>query len=222
MSSYQSSQLTTREKIQYSLIGLAVLGGAAFLISRMIKKSQSNLEERFTLEDGSAATFAKQLKMAFENDGWMGTDEEAIRQVLRKVVSKEEFQKVILSYQRLYNSSLLRDMKDELSSSEYSEMIAIISSKPDRYDKNGQAQGTTALQYVSWARRLRAAFDYFPGTDEDAIRAVFLEIPTQTDFQQVVNSYRAEYGGDLIADLQGELEFWEYGSMMKLITDKQK
>lgn len=222
MPSFQSSELTTREKVQFSLIGLAVLGGAAFLISSLIKKSKSNLEERLTLEDGSAATFAKQLKMAFENDGWPGTDEETIRQVLRKVGSKEDFHKVIDSYQRLYNSSLLRDMKDELSSSEYSEMIAIISSKPDRYDKSAQAQGSTALQYVSWARRLKAAFDYFPGTDEEAIRAVFLEIPTQTDFQQVVNSYRAEYGSDLISDLRGELEFWEYGPMMKLIKDKPK
>lgn len=222
MPSSQSSELTTREKIQYGLIGLAVLGGAAFLINNLIKKSKSNLEERFTLEDGSAATFAKQLKMAFENDGWFGTDEEAIRQVLRKVASKEDFQKVIDSYQRLYSSSLLRDMKDELSSSEYAEMIAIISSKPDRYDKSVQSQGVTALQYVSWARRLKAAFDYFPGTDEDAIRAVLLEIPTQSDFQQVTNSYRSEYGIDLMSDLRGELEFWEYGPMMKLITDKPK
>ena len=222
MPSSQSSELTTREKIQYGLIGLAVLGGAAFLINNLIKKSKSNLEERLTLEDGSAATFAKQLKMAFENDGWFGTDEEAIRQVLRKVASKEDFQKVIDSYQRLYSNSLLRDMKDELSSSEYAEMIAIISSKPDRYDKNGQAQGVTALQHVSWARRLKAAFDYYPGTDEDAIQAVFIEIPTQTDFQQVASSYRSEYGADLISDLRGELEFWEYGPMMKLITDKPK
>lgn len=222
MPSIYSSELTTREKIQYGLIGLAVLGGAALLINNLIKKSKSNLEERFTLEDGSAATFAKQLKMAFENDGWPGTDEEAIRQVLRKVASKEDFQRVIDSYQRLYNNSLLRDLKDELSSSEYAEMVAIISSKPDRYNANSNAQGATALQYVSWARRLKAAFDYFPGTDEEAIRAVFLEIPTQTDFQQVANSYRAEYGSDLIPDLRGELEFWEYGPMMKLITDKPK
>ena len=216
------SALTTREKVQYSLIGLAVLGGAAILINNLIKKSKSNLEERLTLEDGSAATFAKQLKMAFENDRWPGTDEEAIRQVLRKVASKEDFQKVIDSYQRLYSESLLRDMKDELTSSEYSEMIAIISAKPDRNDGSSQSYNLSTSQYVSWARRLKAAFDYFPGTDEDAIQAVFIEIPTQGAFQQVASSYRAEYGSDLIADLQGEFEFWEYGPMMKIITDKPK
>lgn len=215
------SALTTREKVQYSLIGLAVLGGAAILINNLIKKSRSNLEERLTLEDGSAATLAKQLKMAFENDGWPGTDEEAIRQVLRKVASKEDFQKVVDSYQRLYSESLLRDMKDELTSSEYNEMIAIISAKPDRYNANSINQPLSSQQYLSWAMRLRSAFAGI-GTDEDAIQAVFIEMPTQTDFQQVANSYRAEYGDDLMRDLQGELEFWEYGSMMKIITDKPK
>ena len=221
MPSVQSSELTTREKIQYSLIGLAVLGGAAILINSLIKKSKSNLEERLTLEDGSAATFAKQLKMAFENDGWPGTDEEAIRQVLRKVASKEDFQRVIDSYQRLYNDSLLRDMKSELTSSEYAEMIAIISAKPDRYSVSNTGQVVSPQQYSSWAMRLKSAFDGF-GTDEDAIRAVFLEIPTQTDFQQVANSYRGQFGSDLLNDLQSELEFWEYGPMMKIITDKPK
>ena len=221
MPSVQSSELTTREKIQYSLIGLAVLGGAAILINSLIKKSKSNLEERLTLEDGSSATFAKQLKMAFENDGWPGTDEEAIRQVLRKVASKEDFQKVIDSYQRLYNDSLLRDMKNELTSSEYAEMIAIISAKPDTYSSKANGQPVSSQLYLSWAMRLKSAFDGI-GTDEDAIRSVFIEIPTQTDFQQVANRYRAEYGSDLIRDLQGELEFWEYGPMMKLITDKPK
>lgn len=220
MPSVQSS-LTTREKIQYSLIGLAVLGGAAILISGLIKKSRSNLEERLTLEDGSSATFAKQLKMAFENDGWPGTDEEAIRVVLRKVASKEDFQKVIDSYQRLYNDSLLRDMKSELTSSEYAEMVAIISAKPDRYSATGNGQPTSSQQYSSWAARLRSAFDGW-GTDEDAIRAVFIEIPTQTDFQQVIAIYRTQYGDDLMTDLQSELEFWEYGNMMKIITDKPK
>jgi hypothetical protein len=221
MPSFQSSELTTREKIQYSLIGLAVLGGAAILINSLIKKSKSNLEERLTLEDGSAATFAKQLKMAFENDGWPGTDEEAIRQVLRKVASKEDFQRVIDSYQRLYNDSLLRDMKSELTSSEYAEMIAIISAKPDRYNTSSNGQPVSQQQYSAWAMRLKSAFDGI-GTDEDAIRAVFLEIPTQTDFQQVASSYRGQFGSDLLNDLQSELEFWEYGPMMKIITDKPK
>jgi hypothetical protein len=224
MATLQSGELTTREKIQYGLIGIIVLGGAAILVSSMIRKSRSNVEERKTLEDGSAATFAKQLKMAFENDGWPGTDEEGIRTVLRKIASKEDFKQVMDSYQRLYNESLLREMKGELTTSEYSEMLAIISAKPDRYSMNTATPVLTVQQYQAWARRLKAAFDLdyglFPGTDEDAIRAVFLEIPTQAAFQQVAAVYKAEFGNDLIRDLQSELEFWEYGPMMQLITNK--
>ncbi len=224
MATLRSGELTTREKLQYGLIGVIVLGGAAILVSSMIRKSRANVEERKTMEDGSAATFAKQLKMAFENDGWPGTDEEAIRNVLRKIASKEDFKQVMDSYQRLYNESLLRDLKDELTTSEYNEMLAIISAKPDRYNMNTATPALTAQQYQAWARRLKAAFDLsygiIPATDEQAIRAVFLEIPTQAAFQQVAAIYKAEFGNDLISALQSELEFWEYSPMMQLITSK--
>lgn len=225
MATLKTGELTTREKIQYSLIGIIVLGGAAILVGSLVRKGRANTEERKTLEDGSAATFAKQLKMAFENDGWPGTDEQAIREVLRKIASKEDFKQVMDSYQRLYNESLLRDMKDELTTSEYTEMLSIISAKPDRYSMNaGTPPPLSSQQYQAWARRLKAAFDLdyglFPGTDEDAIRAVFLEIPNQSAFQQVAAMYKAEFGNDLISDLKSELEFWEYGPMMQLITNK--
>ena len=44
-------------------------------------------------DDSNAAYYAQKLRMAFENDnyfGW-GTDEESIRETLRKVPSKDEF-----------------------------------------------------------------------------------------------------------------------------------
>lgn len=220
----QTGTLTSKEKIQYGLFGVILLGGAALYISSAIKKSQANSEERKTFDDGNSATFAKQLKMAFENDGWPGTDEDAIRGVLRKVGSKEDFKKVVDSYQRLYNENLLRDMKDELTTTEYNEMLAIISAKPDSYSSSPQP--LTAIQYQSWATRLKAAFDttygFIPGTDEVAVKAVFLEIPTQAAFQQVAAAYQSAYGNDLVSDLKAELEFWEYGPMMQLITQKPK
>ena len=79
---------------------------------------------------------------------------------------------------------------------------------------------------VSWARRLKAAFDItygpFPGTDEDAIKAVFMEIPSQAAFAQVGIAYKKEYSKDLISDLKSELEFWEYAPMMQIINTKPK
>jgi hypothetical protein len=130
------------------------------------------------------------------------------------------------SYQKLYNSSLLRDMENELQSSEYNEMLAIISAKPERYTSDTSTLQVSAVQYQGWAARLKAAFDKtygpIPGTDEPAIKAVFNEIPTQGVFVQVGAVYKTLYGRDLIADLKGELEFWEYGSYMNIITQKPK
>lgn len=219
----QGEPLSTKETLQYSLIGLVVFGGAVLLGRSVIKKAIIKNEQSKTLEEGTAPTYAKQIKMAFQNDGWWGTDTEALRNALRSIPSKAEFRKVITSYQRLYGSSLLGDMQAELKSSEYNEMLYIISAKPEA--AGGQISiGIDQLQ--SWAKRLKAAFDmtygFMPGTDEEAIRAVFLEIPTQSVFTQVGTVYQALYGNTLIDDLKGELEFWEYDAMLQIINNKPK
>ncbi len=221
--SVQPQPLSTKETIQYSLLGLVVLGGAVMLGRSVIKKVMVKTEQAKTLEDGTAPTYAKQIKMAFQNDGWWGTDTAALRSALRSIPSKEEFRKVMTSYQRLYSSSLLGDMQSELKSSEYNEMLYIISAKPDT---NGGQQNTGIDQLQSWAKRLKAAFDmtygFMPGTDEEAIRAVFLEIPTQSVFAQVGTVYQALYGNGLTDDLKSELEFWEYDAMVQIINNKPK
>lgn len=218
----QEETLTVREKIQYGLLGIIVLGGAVIIGRKLVLQSKANSEEQKTYESGSAAAIAKQIKMAFENDGWWGTDKTALRQAIRDIGSKEEFVQVMTSYQRLYNRTLMRDMQEELKSTEYNELLAILAAKPDKTGTVAAAIGYP--QYLSWAKRLNAAFNIYygpiPGTDEEAIKAVFLEIPTQFAFQQVAAMYRQLYGTDLTSELKSELEFWEYGPMMKIITDK--
>jgi len=214
-----------KEKIQYSLLGIIVIGGT-FLIGRnIVKKSVAKNEQRKTLEDGSVPTYAKQIKMAFHNDGWPGTDKDALRQAIRDIPDKKEFRKVMTSYQKLYNSSMLGDMQKALKSTEYDEMLYIVSAKPETYNPQ-RPQQLTMEQLQAWAKRLKAAFDIkygiFPGTDENAIKAVFLEIPTQEVFNQVGVVYKSLYGNDLTADLKNELEFWEYDPMMQIITSKPK
>jgi hypothetical protein len=211
------ARLSIREKIQYSLLGLALVGGATFLAGRTIRKARARSEQNKTLADGSAATSAKRIKMAFDNDGWWGTDKDALRLAIREISSKSEFRKVMKSYQKLYNSNLLGDMQSELKSTEYSEMLSIVSVKPET-DQQGVIP-ITPHQVAAWAKRLKAAFDIyygpFPGTDEPAIRAVFIELPTQSIFRQL-------YGGDLITELRSELESWEYAPMMQIILSKPK
>lgn len=217
--------MSLKEKVQYSLLGIIVVGGAVIIGRNAIRKARRNNEQSKTLEAGSAPTFAKQIKMAFDNDGWWGTDKNALRAAIQGIQSKSDFRKVMASYQKLYNSSLLADMQKELKSSEYSEMLAIVAAKPDTYGP-GAAQANTVLQYEYWAKRLKAAFDitygFIPGTDEPAIKAVFLEMGTQQDFARTALVYKSLYGNELLDDLRSELEFWEYSPMMQLIYDKPK
>ena len=218
-----AQQLTVKEQIQYSLLGIAVLSGMFFLGRHLVKKAAEKSEQKKTMEEGTAPTIAKQIKMAFENDGWFGTDKEALRLAIRSVPNKKEFSKVMVSYQRLYDSSLLKDMQEELKSSEYNEMLAIVSAKPDT-GADGKQISTEQVQ--SWAKRLNAAFNIaygpFPGTDEEAIKAVFIEIPTQAVFQQVAYAYQQLFGSVLSEDLDSELEYWEYEPMMAVIKSKPK
>ena len=220
-------EFTLKEKLTYSIVSVVVLGGSFFIGRSLIRKARSTSEEKKTYDEGNAAAYAQKLKMAFENDMWFdwGTDEEAVRNVMRAVPSKDEFKKVINSYQKLYARSLMMDLKNELTTSEYNEMLAIIAGKPDKIGANYIPQ-IGQQQYLAWAKRLKAAFDisywFIPGTDEDAVKAVFMEIPTQTDFQKVAVAYKSEYGNDLIGDLKNELEFWEYAPYISIINNKPK
>jgi hypothetical protein len=220
-------EFTLKEKLAYGIVSVVVLGGSFFIGRSLIRKARSTSEEKKSYDETNPASYAQKLKMAFENDMWFGwgTDEAAVRNVIRSVPSKDEFKKVVNSYQKLYTRSLMMDLKNELTTSEYNEMLAIIAGKPDKITGNYQLQ-IGQQQFIAWAKRLKAAFDitywFIPGTDEDAVKAVFTEIPTQAAFQQVAIAYKNEYGNDLMGDLKSELEFWEYGSYMAIINNKPK
>ncbi len=215
--------LTLKEKLLYSLIGIGIVGGGVFFGRKLILKGVANKEEKKSFEDGTPATYAKQIKMAFENDGWWGTDTEKLRTTLREIPSKQVFLKVQESYKKLYNSNMITDMSDELQTTEYNEMLQIIGSKPD---KTGGKPMSPTLSYEGWAKRLKAAFDksygFLPGTDEEAIGAVFNEMPSQKAFIMTGIVYNKLYGSNLMTDLKGELEMCEYGDYMKIILSKPK
>jgi hypothetical protein len=203
----------------YGMLGLLAVGGAIYFGRKFILKRIANKEENSSLEEGTAPTYAKQLKMSFENDGWPGTDTTALRNTLRQIKSKDEFKQVTESYSKLYNSNLLKDMSNELQSTEYNEMIQIVAGKPE---KKGVV--STKTQYTAWAKRMKAAFDktygFFPGTDSDAIIAVFNEMPTQTALVQTAGVYKSLFGTNMLQDLKNEGEFGQYEQWMKIILAK--
>jgi len=215
----QQETWTLKERLIYGLLGLVVVGGTIYIGRKIILNRISNKEENDTFQEGNPATTAKEVKMAFENDGWPGTDTNALRTTLTQITSRDQFNKVMKSYQKLYNSNLLKDMSSELQTTEYNEMLEIIAAKPQ---KKGQVAPT--VSYNAWAKRLKAAFDksygFLPGTDSDAIVAAFNEIPTQAAFVQVGVAYSKLYNKNLTDDLKSESEFGQYGDWMKIITSK--
>lgn len=217
----ENDEMSLREKLLWSVLGAAGVTGLAIVVKKfVINKIEDKAHEK-SFEDGTPQTIAKQIKMAFENDGYWGTDVDTLRKVLTEIKSKAQMKKIYDAYTKEYHNNLYKDMSDELQTSEYNEMLQIIAAKPD---KEGQAPTTN--QYTAWAKRLKAAFDktygFISGTDEKAIKAVFNEIPTQTAFIQVGKAYYKEFGENLITALKGELEVWEYGDYMKNITAKRK
>ena len=62
--------------------------------------------------------------------------------------------------------------------------------------------------------------EVIPGTDEAAIKAVFLEIPTHAAFVQVGTAYFKEFGKSLIDTLKSELSSSAYTDMMAIIVRK--
>lgn len=213
---------TVKEKVVYGLLALVGIGGTIWLGNKLIHKAISNKEENKSFEDGSPATIAKQIKMAFDNDGWWGTDIPSLRDALTNVQSQADWDKVVKSYANLYNSNLLKDMTDELQTTEYNEMLQIINAKPL---KKGQAT-PQANQYRAWAKRLKAAFDksygFLPGTDEAAIVATFNEMPSQRAFVMTGIEFKKLYGTNLIDELKDESEGAEYAQWMTIIIKKKK
>lgn len=199
---------------------MVLIGGSILLGRKLVRTGIANIEENKSADTLSPSNFAKRIKMSFDNDGWWGTDEEALRVTLKEIPNQLVFKEVLKSYQRLYNSPLMKDMEDELTSSEFAEMTNIINGKLEKQN----AKTNTQNQYISWAKRLKAAFDYtnwgMPATDEDNIKAVFSEIPSQVAFNYTSNAFKSMYGNDLISALKSELEFWEYSDYMKIILTK--
>lgn len=217
-----SANFSLKEKIAYGIAAGLVIGAGIYFIQRAAKKSKEKKSDSKSFEDGTPQTIAKQIKMAFENDGYPGTDLEKLRAIMIALKSKEQFKQVQDEYENQFHTLLLKDMKGELKSSEYDEMLYIKESKPEK----AGGKVLKELLYRNWARRLKAAFDktysIFPGTDEKNIKAVFSEIPTQKDFIQTGLAYYRIYKANLITDLKSELEYWEYPDYMKLITLKPK
>jgi len=210
----------------YGTIALVVAGFGWWFISSRIKKARVNKELNKSYSEDQPAYYAQKL---FLTTNGAGTLEEQMRQVLISIPSKAFFKQVVESYARITGGdSLLDDMARDLQMNEYNEMLAIIAAKPDTGDKLQPVQ-LTPVQYKSWANRLKAAFEYrnwqglwLGGTDVDAIKAVFHEVPSQSAFQTLAETYKNLYDSDFWKELHSELFAGEEAAVMKIKNSKPK
>lgn len=118
--------------VLYGTLGLGTTTGLFLLARHLFQKAQVKHVENQSAEEGNPATYAKELRMAFENDMWfgMGTNEEQIFSTMSSIPTKATYSKVQSAYYTLYGTNLNADLEDELTSDEYNQVIRILSTKP--------------------------------------------------------------------------------------------
>ncbi len=216
-----------RKVITNIAIALGVSLIAAFTIYfgiRIVRKQIANVEENKSLGKDQHATWAKQIKNAFDNNGWWGTDEALLRNTIKEIPSQEDFEKVQASYRKLYEgANLVETMTGELKQTEYNEMLAIIEGKPEK--AKDAKKGVVIYDPDVWAKRFNAAVNYqwlgvFWGTDTEAITAVVNELPSQQAFVETAAAYRKLYGVSLMDDLTGDISPTEIANYKATVLRK--
>lgn len=198
-------------------VGVTAITVAGFYFFRkQVQHTKAVNTENHAFGDDKHATWAKQFRLAFDNDMWwgMGTNEDLVRKTMREIPSIEDYEKVEKAYTALtQGGSLPADLADELSATEYEEILAIKMQKPK---KAKDATGKPTYSPLSWAIRIKAALDYtwmgIPGTDNEAILAVLNEMPTIKAFIETGLAYQKKYTGHkIIADLDADIDpYWSF------------
>jgi hypothetical protein len=203
-----------------AIAGMSLVTYLAYLYARkVVRDKRAKVEQTKSFGKDRHATWAKLFKQGIDNDGWWGTDVPLIRQTMREIPSQEDFDKVVTSYAKMYKgANMIADLTDDLTKLEYQEMMAIKNGKPKRAK---DSKGVKIYDPTGWAKRIHAAVNYtwigfMPGTDDDAIKAVFLEIPTRKAFYDTAKVYRKLYGVSLYSDLDGDLDWsWDWRAALK-------
>lgn len=206
--------------------GTILIGGAAALTARhFIRKSRAGRAETQSLNDGTPENLAKRIKMAFDNDGFWGTDVDALRKVFTDIPSQEEFATVVSKYEAITQQgkgAFYKDLTNELTTSEYYEMQSILKAKP--FKKGGKKVFDWNSATAS-SHRIKAAFDYtmlgMPSTDKGALESALREIPSLYAFAMVKVVYKKEYGHEIETDLDDELDVFDF-SWKDIVYTKPK
>ncbi len=209
---------TIAKYVAFGFAGVTLLGVSYLTTRYFINKAKADAAEKLTFEEGTPGFYAKQLEMAFLNDGLPGTNVPLVRRAISKIPTKDFWKQVQKQYKSLFRKVLIKRLSEELTTTEYSEMVFIIQGKPDSITDPKQ------FSPLLIAKRLNAAFNYtvlgFPATDEDGIRSALIDVPSKVAWEQVKDAYLTEFQIPLMTDLRDELEFWEIDDYLDIIKNK--
>ena len=211
---------SVKEWLGLSIFGTITFGGAFLIGRKMIMNHTANKEEDKSFQEGTAESYAKEIKLALHNDGWYGADTVQLRTTFQQIPSQDDFKKVTASYEKMYNASMMVDISGELKTTEYNEMQSIINAKP----KKASDTVDMSVKYAGWANRINAALSktwgWFNEPDTGGIKAVFNEIPTQTDYVNMGTAYLALFHSSLDNDLKNKLSSGELTDATAIINSK--
>lgn len=125
-------KITIGDQMTTALIATGAGIGMFLGVRAVVRSFKKGIRERESLIEGNPASYATQIKMAFENDnafGW-GTDEELLFNTLERIPSQTMMRRVQRAYKDLFGRNLGSDLKSELDNEEYAAVLQLINSKP--------------------------------------------------------------------------------------------
>lgn len=212
------------------LLGGAGIAGGLFLRKHWLKiRRNAHISRTDDLQDPNS--YAQRLHQAFHPPEG-GTDEELVREVIRKVPHEKFWESVIAVYGSGDRGSLLWDLEYELAEPMHREIMLIINSLPanEREAVNRPADYYDERMVINWAMRIKNACDYelgwlWPwGHDFDGIISVFQEIPYARVICEIDAYYRSYFYMSLWEELYGEFggdgeKFEQLANQLKLKPD---
>ena len=197
--------------IVWGLVGTVTVAAIGYFGYKAAKNIIAIQAAKDSLEPTQPAYFAQQIKMGFENDNWLGTNTNQIRQAFIDIPDKQTFRKVSENYHKQYGGSMFQDLKVHLKSTEMQEMVAIYRIKPEKSGKNSQP----IYDPYAWAERINAAVNFQTwgllwGTDLEAIKQVIREITSQNSWDDTADAYQSKYSTSIVSDIDSDVSSIEY------------
>ncbi len=197
--------------VLWGIVGTAALATAAYFGYKAFRTIVSNQSGKKSLETGEPAYYSQNIRMGIENDNWLGTNTNKIREAIIEIPDKQTFRKVEDNYKRQYGVMLFTDLHEHLKTTEMQEMLAIYRIKPEKASSNSQP----IYDPYAWAERINASIHFETwgllwGTDLEAFKQVIREIQNQKAWDDTVSAYQSKYSADLVSEIDGDVSSWDF------------